>query len=318
MEPTQAELTWDRGALEIECDRSAQVRDGVETYLGRKVFGAGGDLVVRVSLAWVEEQGRRRVEARVSQQDARGRTWGERVVTGDDRCESLDEQLTLVVALMVDAPEPAPEEPAPLPPPPPPPPLPPEHAEPAEILTAPSLQRAAPSPPHWAVLGLGVAALGATPQIGVGAGLAATYKPRGFWGVGVDAAWIAPRREALDGGSLDVSMLSVGASLCPAQAVDGGAWWSVCAAVQLVRLDARSRDLLGARRDAQLFAAPGAVLRGGRVVDGRFLVAGGLQAYFPVSPDRYVYRDVEGRTQSAFEVGSVLLMASMGVGLLSP
>src|ERR1041384_2221690 len=117
MDASQAVLMWDRGALEIECERGAQVREGVETYVGRKVFGEGGDRVVRVTLSRVSEQGKKRVEARVSQEDTQGRTWGERVVTGDDSCSSLDEQLTLVVALMVDAPEPVAASEPPVPPP---------------------------------------------------------------------------------------------------------------------------------------------------------------------------------------------------------
>lgn len=320
MEASLAELTWDRGALEAECDRSAQVREGVETYLGRKVFGADGDVVVRVTLTRTDEQGTRRVEARVSQQDAQGRTWGERTVTGDDTCSSLDEQLTLVVALMVDAPEPPLAEPVAaeaVPPPPPPPRPPPAVTDESEILTVPTLQRAPPAPSHAAVLGFGVAALGVTPEVGVGAGLGATFKPRGFWGLGVDVAWLSPRRQALGDGSLEVSALLAGANLCPVQVIDGPTWWSACGSLQVARLHARSRGLVGARSESQLFALPGLLVRGGRIFGSSLLLAGGLQLSFPVSPDQYVYRDAEGERHSAFKVGSLVLMASVGLGILS-
>jgi hypothetical protein len=317
MDDSQAVLSWDRGALEIECDRSAAVREGVETYLGRKVFAASGDVTVRVSLARVEEAGKRRVEAKVSQEDAEGRTWGERRVTGEDSCDSLDEQLTLVIALMVDARAPIaarePEPPALLPPPPPPPE---EPRAPSEILTVPSLERPAPSPPHAVLLGFGAVALGVMPELGVGAGLAALVKPRGFWGVGLDALALAPQRQGLEEGSLKISLLLAGASLCPLQAVDAATWWSVCGSFHVARLHARSRGLLEARRDTQFFALPGADVRGGRILGGRWLVTGGLHLAFPVSPDRYVYRDAAGERHSAFEVSSFVLMASIGAGVI--
>ncbi|HYP90854.1 MAG TPA: hypothetical protein VEQ59_21955, partial [Polyangiaceae bacterium] len=155
MEATTAVLVWDRGTLEAECERGALVREGVETYLGRAVFTDSGGHIVRVKLARLEEQGKRRVVATVTQQDESGRAWGERTVTGDESCSSLDEQLTLVVALMVDAPTPAEPavEPQSLPPPPPPPSDVPEPS--GEIITAPSLQQPAPSPGHLVIFGFG-------------------------------------------------------------------------------------------------------------------------------------------------------------------
>ncbi|RYZ03808.1 MAG: hypothetical protein EOO73_26610 [Myxococcales bacterium] len=315
MDASQAVLMWDRGSLEVGCERGAQVRQGVETYLGEKVFGERGDVIVRVALSRVQDRGKRRVEARVSQEDAQGRTWGERRVTGDD-CASLDEQLTLVIALMVDAPEP-PAPSAPLEPPlPPPPPEPPPPEASGEILTAPSLERAPPSPAHATLLGFGAVALGATPEVAFGGGLAATFKPRGFWGLGLDAAVFAPRRQTLEGGSLEVSVLLAGASLCPWQGIDGAAWWSVCGSFHVARLRARSRGLVGARRDSQMVALPGLAVRGGRIFGQRYLLAGGVQLSFPVSPDRYAYRDVSGERQLAFEVGSFVMMASVGVGII--
>lgn len=315
MDASQAVLMWDRGALGAECDRATQVREGVETYLGHPVFGQSGDITVRVVLSRVEEKGKRRVEARVSQEDAQGRTWGERSVSGDENCASLDEQLTLVVALMVDAPEPVVAE-SPLPAPPPPPAPDPNDDASGEIETAPSLERPAPSPPHGALLGFGAASLGITPDVGFGAGVAGFLKPRGFWGLGVDAAMFAPHRQALDSGSLKASLLVAGVSLCPFQVAEDGAWWAICGTFQVARLHARSRGLLEARRDTQFFALPGLSGRAGRIIAGRWLVAGGLNLSFPVTPDRYVYRDVNGDRQSAFEVGSFVLTASAGLGLI--
>lgn len=63
MDAPLSTLQWDRGALEAACDRAATVRAGVEAYLGRSVFGAGGSVIVRVRLSRVEENGRARVVA---------------------------------------------------------------------------------------------------------------------------------------------------------------------------------------------------------------------------------------------------------------
>src|SRR5690349_3777945 len=101
MDPlAQAVLIWDQGPSAPECERAAAVKAGVEAYLGRPVFGADPALVIRVRVA--RGASGRSLEATVSQEDASGRAWGERSVSAKD-CESLDEPLTLVVALMVDA-----------------------------------------------------------------------------------------------------------------------------------------------------------------------------------------------------------------------
>src|SRR6185369_8188261 len=99
------------------------------------------------------------------------RAWGEREVVGDSSCASLDEPLTLVVALLVDAParaaEPAPSE---VTPPPAERPAPPKAADdepPAEdtgpIETAPSLEHVT-APGHVVLLALGLLSMGVLPS----------------------------------------------------------------------------------------------------------------------------------------------------------
>jgi hypothetical protein len=312
MDALTSVLIWDRGTLEAECERGASVREGVEAYLGRTVFADAGGNVVRVRLSRVEEQGKRRVVARVTQEDASGKAWGERSVSGDESCASLDEPLTLVVALLVDAPEPTTAvEPERAPPPPPPP----ELVTPSsEIVTAPSFEESAQSPGHWVVLGFGAATLGATPELAVGAGLAVSVKPRGFWGLGLEAAGFGPSRVALEAGSLDLSLMLAAASLCPLQGANESAWWSACASFGGARLHARSRGLLEARAESQWFALPGLSVRAARIVGKHWLLGGGVQAGLPIGPDRYVYRDADGRRQAAFQVSSLVLTAHVGIG----
>ena len=315
----QAVLMWDRGQLRAECERAAVVRQGVETYLGRSVFAATGDVVVRVRLARGNGPNPR-VVATVTKETRDGKVWGERSVSGDADCESLDEPLTLVVALMVDtveAPVTAETEPEPVvspSPPSPPPPLEPAHD--GEIITAPSLEQGPPSVSHWALFGFGTANMGAEPAVAWGGGLSLSYKPRHFWGIGLEGEALAPQRSTLESGSLAISVATLGANLCPLQDTDGHAWWSVCASGSLARVHAKSRRLAEAIESTQLVVMPGLVARAAYVLGGRFLMGGGLHASFPVSPDRYVYRDSQGGVHQAFELSPLVLSVNFGVGLL--
>jgi hypothetical protein len=317
MDATPAVLVWDRGGLEAECERAAFVREGVETYLGRAVFADSGSRIVRVRLSRVDEQGKRHVVARVSQEDEAGHGFGERSVTGDESCASLDEQLTLVVALLVDTPTPAEPTETPVAPPPEPEPPPSQASESStEIVTAPSLQQPPPSPAHFALLAFGAGSAGATPALALGGGLLVSFKPRGFWGLGVEATALGPSSESLEPGRLDVSLVQAAASLCPLQSTDETVWWSACLSIGGARLRARSRGLLDARSDTQWFALPGLSVRAARIVGRRWLVGGGLVAAVPVSPDRYVYRDAEGSRQAAFQLSPLVLTLQVGLGWL--
>jgi hypothetical protein len=316
-------LQWDRGALEAECDRAATVRTGVEAYLGRSVFGAEGAVVVRVRLSRVEENGRAHVVAKVTQETSDGRAWGERDVVGDSSCASLDEPLTLVVALLVDSPARAAEpEPSEITPPPAERPSPgtPAENEPqiddtGPIETAPSLEHTK-APGHVVLLALGLLSMGVLPSPAGGGGLLASVKPRGFWGLGVEAgAWL-PQRMALGSGSLETSLLMLSGSICPLQGLADGVWWSACGSFGAARLHARSRHVLEAHSRSDWFALPGATARGGWLLGHGVLVSAGLEALFPVSPDYYVYRSPEGEKQLAFEPSQLMITAQLGVGLL--
>lgn len=323
MDLPQAVLEWDRGALEAACDRAASVQAGVETYLGRSVFAPDGELVVRVALSRVVEPGGGRVVASVTQHDRSGTVWGERTVSGDSSCESLDEPLTLVVALLVDGPAPPVEEqPAAASSPEPEPPEPPEPepitppAETGEIQTAPSLARLESEPGHAAFLGLGVASMGALPAAGVGGRVIASLKPRAFVGFGVDVTAVAPRAKALGAGKFEMSLVAASVSVCPLQGVDGRGWYSACASFGAARVHAETLDLLEARSQSQWIAWPSLGARAAWIVGGGLLLGGALDAAFPLSADRYVYRDSAGRTLPAHELNPLVVTAGLGVGLL--
>jgi len=321
MDEAPAQLLWDRGTLEVQCERAQQVREGVEAYLGRTVFAVDAELKVRVRLARPVANGGK-VVALVTQEDATGQSWGERVVTGDTSCESLDEPLTLVVALLVDRPAlDTPEAAAstdPIPPPAPPPATTAvvEDQPPAAISTTPSLDRAQAAPGHTALLVSTLGAMGATPAFGLGGGLALVWKPRGFVGLSLDAWAVLPRSVSLESGSLRVSLQSLDVGICPLQGTDGAAWWSLCGGAGVARVHVRSRELLESKATSQYLVMPGLRARAATVLAERWLVGGGVTAAFPLSPDRYTYRDAGGEEHAAFELSSSIVTASVFAGAL--
>jgi len=313
-------LHWDRGALGIECDRAAQVQAGVESYLGRSAFARDASNAVLVRLSRVEENGRVRVVASVSQEDGTGKAWGERSVSAES-CQELDESLTLVVAMMVDAraaggPESAPNEPVRAAPGPPPDAPAAANDETGEILTAPSLERAVAAPAHSAFLALGWVSMGALPETAVGGSVLGSFKPRGFWGLGAELGALAPQRHVLGQGSLEMSLIFARGSLCPLQGSDTQVWWSACANLGGARVQVRTQGLLEAQSRADWILLPSLSVRAAWRPTRTLLLGAGLDAAAPALQHRYVYRDPEGIRQLAFEMSSVVLSASLGAGLL--
>jgi hypothetical protein len=313
MDEAPAQLLWDRGALEVRCERAEQVREGVEAYLGRTVFAADAELKVRVRLTRSADK----VVALVTQEDATGQSWGERVVAGEASCESLDEPLTLVVALMVDRPTSQTAEPAPPPVAPPPRPPPPafDDQPPAAISTTPSLDRAPPAPGHVALLVSALGTMGATPAFGFGGGIALAWQPRGFVGLSLDASAVLPRSVSLQSGSLRVSLQSLDLGICPLQGTDGSAWWSLCGGAGVARVHVRSRGLLESKAKSQYLAMPGMRARAATLLAGRWLVGGGVALGLPLFADRYTYRDAGGKEHVAFELSSPIVTAGAFAGV---
>lgn len=313
MDEAPAQLLWDRGALEVQCERAQQVREGVEAYLGRMVFAADAELKVRVRLT----RPAGKIVALVTQEDASGQSWGERVVAGEASCESLDEPLTLVVALMVDRPtsQTAEAAPAPIAPSPPPPAVE-DQPAPAAISTTPSLDRPPPAPGHVALLVSALGTMGATPAFGFGGNVALAWRPRGFVGLSLDASAVLPRSVSLQSGSLRVSLQSLDLGICPLQGTDGTAWWSLCGGVGVARVDVRSRGLLESKAKSQYLAMPGMRARAATLLKGRWLLGGGVALGLPLFADRYSYRDAGGAEHAAFELSSPIVTASAFAGAL--
>ena len=158
--------------------------------------------------------------------------------------------------------------------------------------------------------------MGALPEAAVGGRILASFKPRGLPALGIDAMLLAPQRRTLGAGRIDVSLLSLGGSVCPLQGVDGAAWYGACGSVTAARLHVESRDLLEARSRTQWLVLPGLSARAGWVPARRWILGGALDVAIPLLADRYVYRDVGGETHTALEIGQLAITAGMGLGVL--
>lgn len=86
---------------ESGCIGAADLAEAIEKRLGRATFGAKPD--VRIE-GWVRGDGPKRWRARLTLVDADGTVKGSREVSADGAsCRAIDESLTLVAAVMIDA-----------------------------------------------------------------------------------------------------------------------------------------------------------------------------------------------------------------------
>jgi hypothetical protein len=308
-----AVLIWDAGQVRPICERSAELKRNVAAYLGREVFEADAPLTIRVSLRRSADNAA--TVADVEKLGADGKVWGVRSVSGGESCEQLDDPLTLVVALMLDAP-PAAAEPetrdTPVP----------SAPEPAELEPAPSSSEPSPDEselePGFVVVGAGVgSALGQLPFPNFGPRLQFNLKPRRFWGIEVSGQGLGGSRIDLPGsGRVDFRMLQVGAALCPVDRFNERVWLSVCAGLDLVWLEARSRDLSQNRRRTEFVLTPTLRVQLARELGASPISFGGLLgASIPTVRNRFVYRDGDGASRQAFEVATPALLFGAFVAL---
>lgn len=301
-----AVLVWESGQVNPACNRSDELERNVAAYLGRDAFEASAPITIRVSL--------RRgpalpvIVADISKIGEDGKVVGVRSVSGGASCESLDDALTLVVALMLEAP---PEEPVPASAEAPVPSAPPEPAQPEPAANEPALEaEEPPPPPGFLVVSAGVgSALGLLPFPNVGPRLQIDLKPRRFWGIALAGQALLGSRSELPGsGAIGYRLLQTSAALCPADSMSDSGWFSACAGLELAWLEAEGSELAPHRRKTHLLVSPALRLQVAKRVAGPLLLGGSLQVSFPISRNRYTYRDEQGARQLAFEVASPSLM----------
>jgi len=278
--------------------------------LGRDPFEESGPLTIRVSLR--RAAGGSAIIADVSKTDADGQVEGVRSVTGGDTCETLDEALTLVVALMLDGgnaehagtlqpnqpaetetvPERAPAAAT-------------ETEDDESVSTAPDPERVESEPGHlFLSAGIGTS-FGLLPFPSFGVELQLAAKPRGFWGFQLSTqAFAGSSVDLPESGSLGFRMLSAGAALCPLDTLHDGLWLSGCAGGQLAWLQATNHGLTPPHQEIELVVLPSARVQLAQQLSRGFYLGGALGLVLPISPNHYTFRDVQGARHEAFQMAS--------------
>ena len=294
-----AVLVWD-GQVSPACDRSAELERNVAAYLGREAFEPGAPLTIRIDVRRAPSDGA--LIADISKIGEDGKVIGVRTVTGGGTCEALDDPLTLVVALMLDAP---PEEPQLASAPAPEPSKPEESSDTDSIPSDPSPEDT-DQEPGFALIGAGIgSSVGLLPFPNFGPRLQADLKPRGFWGISVVALALLGAHTDLPGsGAIDFRVIQAGAALCPLDTLRDRNWVALCGGLGVTWLEAEGSGLNPHRRRTSVALSPSLELRAARQLFGPVLLGGALGVSLPISRDRYVYRDVDGSSHLAFEVAS--------------
>jgi hypothetical protein len=232
------------------CISASELEQAVQAQLGRVAFvasGAPATLLVRVRIdesapghfraaVWSEPVPPT-VDAPTNQRELEA--------TGD--CRSLDEQLALVVALLVDSdPEPAPSPPQQeLEPPPPEPPAPPIQ-DTSAVSSAPSWESAPAGPWQLALGASGLVGLGPFPDAAFGAALGVLATPPAWPGLRLRAVGFAPGRASLTADAwLDLTWFFAGVAVCPELGGVGAFTFSGCLGADLTFLYVESHGLDG-------------------------------------------------------------------------
>ena len=278
-------------------------------YLGRYAFEANAPLTIRIGLRRSPDD--RALVAEISKVGEDGKVVGIRTVSGGTTCETLDDPLTLVVALMLDAP---PVEPPPVPAPTPEPLAPPEPSQPEPMESDPSPEDTSLEP-GFALISAGIgSSIGLLPFPNYGPRLRVELKPRRFWGLSLSGLALVGSHTDLPGsGTLDFRLLQAGAALCPLDTLRDRNWFAVCGGVEIAWLEAEGSGLSPHRRKTDWTWVPSLQLQAARLLSGPVLLGGTFGVSFPISRNRYVYRDLEGSRHLAFEVASPALVLGVFV-----
>ena len=305
--PPVAVLIWDGGQVSPACDRGEELKHNVAAYLGHEAFEANAPLTIRVSLRRSPDD--RGIVADISKIGEDGKVAGVRTVSGGATCETLDDPLTLVVALMLDAPpEEAPQAPdAPLEPPAP------EEPEQPDPLLHDPVPEETNREPGFALLSAGVgSSIGLLPFPNLGPRLQVDLKPRNFWGISISGlALLGAHTDLPSSGAIDFRSIQVGAALCPLDTLRDRSWFAVCGGLDVLWIEAEGSALSPHRRKTDWTLSPSLRLQAARQVIGPLLLGGLFGVSFPISRNRYVYRDVAGSSQLAFEVASPALVLGL-------
>lgn len=323
--------TEPRGRLVLElsgvenCISQSELEQNVEAELGREVFvrdETPPKTAVRVVIAPGAPPARYR--ATVGVMGGATDTIGEpasstRELTSDTDCRALDEQLTLVVALLIDdelrqpAREAAPEPP--LPPEPKPEPPPKDEIQPLDAVSAAPGWEAAQRDTPWRFEGdaSGATGFGLLPNVGFGAELGFLAAPPALpaFRLHVMALGSSPVEPVPDA-SVSFFYAAGGLALCPTLLASKLGRLRSCVGVDFAAIRAESHGLEESRVALQYLAQVGLGLRGALELGGGWLATLGVGAAIPTKIDRFVYRQ-DGTKEEIFEMALVPIVATLGV-----
>jgi hypothetical protein len=309
--PVTATLDWHRASGAESCLEADALASGVEARLRRPVFAPRerADVIVSVRLgrrpegAWLGQ-----IELRA----AKGQLVGTReLVTTAEHCSSLDESLTLAIALMVDI---SADE---LPEPPkaqePPPRAPVAKRAPIEL---PRQTHAPRKPWRFGAAVFGAAAVGLLPGVAPGVRVGIGVEPPAFWVTEVYATWWPSQPDTAGDEGASLALRTVGLYLCPINA-GRNTVFGLCVGQEVGQ---QTVDGFGFDRNDQrtrLAYDVGLRARVSQRVAGLQLVAG-LQALLPLSRDRFVADEGDGTRREVFRRPVVAGAGELGIGLNFP
>jgi hypothetical protein len=320
-----------RGRLVLElsgvenCISQSELEQNVEVELGHEVFvrdETPPKTTVRVVIAPGAAPARYRATVGVAGEatDTIGESASStRELTSDTDCRALDEQLTLVVALLIDDELKQPDrEVAPEPPIPPEPkaePPPKDEIQPLEPVSAAPGWEAAQRDTPWRFEGDLSAAtgFGLLPNVGFGAELGFLAEPPGLptFRLHVIALGSSPVEPVPDA-SVSFFYAAGGLALCPTLVAFEQGRLRSCVGVDFAAIRAESHGLEESRVALQYLAQVGLGLRGTLELGGGWLGTLGIGAAIPTKIDRFVYRQ-DGTKQEIFEMALVPIVATLGV-----
>ena len=309
-------LSVQQGSDTEGCLGQTELAQSVEKRLKRRVFVAEAEASLRLDVKFIKKG--EETEARIAIASVDGTPRGTRSLVTPGHCSSLDDSLSLSVALLVDQPpdpEP-PAEPAPEPTPTSPTgqvPTPVKPARPpATPITLPNDVAAPREPWHLRFGAAGIANYGALPGFATGLALYFRILPRNFYPVTVQGEGFWPataERDAASGARF--RLLRVGLAICPA-ITDGVPWaFSACVGQKIGWISVEGygfdRDAKDRRLTYSLTAGAEARLRLISVVSLR----GYLGVEAPLMRDRFASA---GRNASElFKPGIIALSGEIGL-----
>lgn len=307
----------DAGGLADRCISAAEIEQSVQAELGRVVFAEPAGVATLEVRVRIVEDAPARFRAVITSgpadpQAATASNAAERELEATGDCRTLDEQLALVVALLVDA-DPVAEVPEPLPAAPEPEPPSPPVQDTSPVSSAPSWESAPAGPWNIAAGALGVVGFGLLPHTAVGLAIEGTAAPPAWPSLRLRAVGFLPGEAVAQAGSwLEITWVFSGLSVCPKLASAGRFTLGGCLGADVTFLHIESHGLSGGKSTLRVGGQASASLVASLALGASFrtVLEGGTS--FPFSTERYTVGR-EGRPEELYRTPFGPALLSLGV-----